>query len=148
MDRASILRRDLGCTNFLIILPAVLLFVACHGRDKPLGGGDADYFLKQNNPGLYVNGNNLFEYTDKDCQWAFNKIRGVARLQKDDQSYYVNMIFSSWPNQIKEDVNVEIDYKTSTQQRKTLFVMILLKSENGKNWLWNDESKTGVILEQ
>lgn len=148
MDRASILRRGFGWANFLIILPALLLFVACHGRDKPLGGADADYFLKQNNPGLYVNGNNLFEYTDKDCQWAFNRIRGVARLQKDDQSYYVNMIFSSWPNQLKEDVNVEIDYKTSSQQRKTLFVMILLKSENGKNWLWNDESKTGVILEQ
>lgn len=146
MVQRSILEKNLRWASSFTLLFTGLFLAACNGNEKP--SGDIYYFLKQTNPGLYVSGNNLFEYNEKECQWAYNKTRKVVRLQKDDQSYYVNMVFSSWPDLLNEDIDVEIDYKTGSQQRKTSFVMILLKSEYGKNWLWNDQTKTGVIFEQ
>lgn len=130
-----------------IILHLFFLF-SCDGREGPEKETDITYFIKQTDAGLYVKGACLFRYTDTECQTALNAFRKMVRMQTDWQERYVNILFSSLP--LPEEgaaaVQVKVLYKTEEEQGEVSLPMVTVKKRDGTYWLWNDDSRTGIIL--
>lgn len=132
-----------------IILNMLFLF-SCDGKEGPEKETDVTYFIKQPDAGLYVKGECLFRYTDTECQTALNELHKTVRLQTDWQERYVNILFSSLPLPEKGTaaVQVKVLYKTEEEQEEVSLPMVTVKKQNGIYWLWNDDSKTGIILSE
>lgn len=130
-----------------IILNMLFLF-SCDGREGPEKESDITYFIKQTDAGLYVKGACLFRYTDTECQTAMNALRKMVRMQTDWQESYVNILFSflPLPEEGAAAVQVKVLYKTEEGQGEVSLPMVTVKKRAGMYWLWNDESKTGIIL--
>ncbi|MEF9931757.1 MAG: hypothetical protein RR770_05605 [Bacteroidales bacterium] len=124
----------------------VLFFCSCSGNDKPIVDGGIEYFITKDNIGLFVENRNVFNYNQLDCQIAFNEKRKMIRLQSDNQMFYVNIVMSIFPKAKDDFINVIINYKTQTEKLNTSLEMSVVKIDNQKYWLWNDNSKMGIIL--
>lgn len=141
-------RRFNKCPVCLYIILHLLFLFSCDGKEGPEKETDVNYFIKQADAGLYVKGECLFRYTDTECQMALNKLRKMVRMQTDWQEQYVNMVFSALPLPEKgaEAVQVKVHCKTEEEQRELLLDMVTVKKHEGMYWLWNDDSRTGIIL--
>ena len=131
----------------LYILINMLLLFSCDKKEGPEKRADVGYFMKQGDIGLYVAGEQAFSYTDTECQLAMNELRKMVRMQTDWQERYVNMVFSALP--LPEEgaaVQVKIHYKAENDEREISLDMVTVKKSEGNYWLWNEESKTGIIL--
>lgn len=145
MELRNISERKLKLIRLCIIIFFGLLLFSCK-ENRPERYSGVDYFVKQSDIGLFGDNNNIFRYNDADCQIAFNKGRKMLRLQTDEQIYYVNIVFGSLLNASNEVVNIEIDYKTQNNQFAASLEMIVVKMDDEKYWLWNENTKTGIIL--
>lgn len=126
------------------IFPAVCLISAC--RHEPGPGPAREVFLERQTPGLVLNTGYVFEYEVQSCQKVVNDMRKTIRFQTDDQESYVNMVFDNWPAREGDRVGVKLDYSVSQRFKKMDLEMEVLKMEGGNSWLWNDSSKTGLII--
>ena len=126
------------------IFPAVCLISAC--RHESGTGPTREMFLERQTPGLVLNAGYAFEYEVQSCQKVVNDIRKTIRFQTDDQESYVNMVFDNWPAREGDRVGVKLDYSVSQRFKKMDLEMEVLKKEGENSWLWNDSSKTGLII--
>lgn len=126
------------------IFPAVCLISAC--RHEPGPGPAREVFLERQTPGLVLNTGYAFEYEVRSCQKVVNDIRKTIRFQTDDQESYVNMVFDDWPAREGDRARVKLDYSVSQRFKKMDLEMEVLKKEGENSWLWNDSSKTGLII--
>lgn len=124
----------------------ILLLVACEKRNGMGKYEGLEYFMMQDAAGLYVDNDPIFIYDESSCQIACNEARKMVRFQRDDQSNYVNMVFSTLELYNAQIVNVAINYKTDMDKRNTMLEMTIVKSDEHKCWLWCEKGKTGIIL--
>lgn len=138
------------CGEVVAALILGLLAISCNRKEEiPVS---VDFFLEQQTPGLIRGSKYLFSYNELNSQKVFNKRRKMVRLQRDNQSSYINVIFSTTPHEISWDeiINgVEIKYalSPSDSEKRILLPFRLVKSNNYKFWLWNEDEGIGLIVE-
>lgn len=112
---------------------------------------EAEDFVEFTTPGLVDDGKYVFEYDWWDSQRVVNMQRKTMRYQKDDQSAFVHAEFSAFPFETyytQDVMEVKILYwKDSAVTLSKIVSMVVLKEEEMKFWLWNEEGKTGLIID-
>ena len=134
------------------IVLAVILFMAiisCNNSESGISF-EQNRFLKCKDEGM-VKGGYLFRYDPATCQRVMNRGRKQLSLQRDDHFSYVNIEFEEHPLNIAEDdqvVNVLLTYRLgkSLQQEKLHLEMDVLKSQDMKIWVWNEDMGVGLIV--
>lgn len=132
-----------------IIFAATLICIAasCKNEDIQENNAGADAFMKEETPGLYRNNENILVY-DKDIyQYAFNTARHTFMIQNNAQNRYLRCCLDGTPT-TDSPVNVEITTKGISNFDDTGLTMQVLKEENGKYWLYDSQSNTGIIIIQ
>ncbi len=137
----------------IIILPFILLLgillCSCN-KDPKKHLLEVEHFEELDNEGLVIGKQYKFSYNDQNCQRVVNKKRRIIHLQTDSQSAYMRVNhenISGLP--IEEDVvNLTITYKAQgdISENVVSLAMVVLKTEEGKIWAWNEDSNTGVII--
>ena len=130
-----------------MIFAAAMIFIAAACANEEIQEGDSgtDAFLKEDTPGLYQNSEHTLVY-DKDIyQYAFNTKRHTFMIQNNAQSRYLRCSLEDAPV-TDSPVNVEITTKGITGFEDTGLTMQTLKEENGKYWLYDPQSGTGLII--
>lgn len=137
----------------LFYLMTVLLFLVSCNRNLAEKELDAETFVKFRDYGLVMGHKYLFKYNESTCQMVNNKERHLLRMQSDDQSSFVNMVFGNIvsngsPVQDNSKVDVELAYKMDREgEIITLSMgMTVLKREEMKVWLWSREMNMGLIV--
>lgn len=134
------------------IVLTVVSFIAtlsCNNSENGISF-EQDRFLKCKDEGV-VKGSYLFRYDPVTCQRVLNRGRKQLRLQRDDHSSYVNIEFEEHPLNIEENeqmVNVILTYRLgkSLPLEKLHLEMDVLKSQEMKIWMWNEELDMGLIV--
>lgn len=146
-------RVSVSLSLFACLLPCLLLCIPLCSCNKSAKGisVEADRFIEFEKEGLVKKRGYEFAYNDYDCQYVYNKNRKYVRLQRDDQSAYINVtsyeLFSS-PLEVGEFVDIELVYRLSASagDNRESLSMLVLQAEDGKIWLWNETQKLGLIL--
>ncbi len=142
-------------TNIFRWLCCILVLcgvVSCNEGPEMDGiSAEADRFLEKRTPGLVKGKNYKLLYNESAWQTMRNKQRMVLCIQRDDQSSYLHLKVepgSLGNTQDDHTVNVVLSYKTDVngQEISEALEMEVLKSQDMQVWLWNEESKTGVIM--
>ncbi len=148
MDRKRKYTRRLRSGKLYLL--AVLLCAVVVSCRKDDGGrrasGEMREFLRKTECGLVGYGGYLFKYSDKDCQMSVNKRRRHMRMQNDAQTDYVHMVFAAYPAVADKNVQVEVRYLVGSDENIRSATMVNAKAEDGKIWLWNEESGMGLII--
>ena len=98
-------------------------------------------FMKKEDLGLYVNSVGIVTYDEIYYQKAWGT--GAFRIQRDDQSAYLNIVASN----SSSASSYQVEYKNaSTNVTLMLLRLQLVKTENSCVWLWNETMSTGVII--
>lgn len=101
--------------------------------------------LNKQAPGIYDNDDNVFIYDEDIHQLAFNTQRHTFRIQNTAQDRYLICALDADP---VANNRVTVDVKTRGISRfpsQTLQVQVL-KRDQGKVWLWNEEKKAGFVI--
>ena len=97
--------------------------------------------------GLYMRGSCVLAYDASTFQLAVNSVRKNYRIQRDDQSCYLNILYiGTVPSAVDAECECEIHYRLSAGEATTLFVKFtVVKMTEEYVWLWNEFQKVGVI---
>lgn len=100
--------------------------------------------------GFYLKGNCVLAYDGATYQRAVNPQRRNYRIQRDDQSNYLNIRYNdNVPQQVGDEVECEIHYKLADGESTTLIVkLVVLKTTDEYLWLWNEFQKVGMIVQR
>ncbi|MBR0223964.1 MAG: hypothetical protein IJL93_06800 [Bacteroidales bacterium] len=100
--------------------------------------------------GLYLKGDCVLSYDGAVFQRAVNPIRRNYRIQRDDQSHYLNIRYNDMlPQRVDDEVECEIHYKLADGESTTLIVkLVVLKTTDEYLWLWNEFQKVGMIVQR
>lgn len=136
--------------SLLFICPILLLCGCNKGGD----GFSEDYnrFAKREAVGIVKNRNYIVLYNSKGGQYVYNLKRWSVRFQSDDQNYYANVMlknFSGERLQPGEQIYIGVIYKESekSQEKELSMPMVVVKEKEQRYWLWNEEDKTGLIVD-
>ena len=134
----------------IICLLATLFLVFSCNRMPENRELNAESFMKYKDYGLVKGHKYLFKYNAAMCQTVNNKGRNLLRMQSDDQSSYVNVVFlQNTPREAQSGtVGVILTYKTDelSEPVDVTVDMKILKSEQMKVWLWSKEMNMGLIV--
>lgn len=135
----------------LLIICHILIFCGCNKG----GDGVSDYydrFAKKNAVGLVKDRNYIISYNKERGQYVYNRRRWSVRFQGDNQEYYVNvklLDFSGNRPQEGDQIYNSIIYRTSehSEEKELSMPMVVVKVKDIRYWLWNEENRTGVIVD-
>ncbi|MBR5736584.1 MAG: hypothetical protein IKX60_07325 [Bacteroidales bacterium] len=100
-------------------------------------------FLQKSEIGLYIDTEGIVLYDEFNYQKAWSVDGGYFRIQRDDQSAYLNVK--------KASQSASSSYQVEYLGKNNEVTLMLLKlqsvqTENSRVWLWNETMKTGVII--
>lgn len=129
----------------IILTAALLAATACSESDTDKSG--LSYaLLKKEVLGVYDNDNSLFIYDNDIYQYAYNTRRHSFRIQNTSQSRYMACELEADPV-VDKYVAMTVTTKGITSLPSQQLQVLVLKRSQGKVWLWNDEKKTGFIIQ-
>lgn len=132
-------------SSSIAVIVVALLLLGCD-RDRPWKSANLEDFLQKKEAGLFGYGGYMFRYSQEDCQLSVNKRRKHVRMQNDKQSHYVHVEMESFPNTLKEKLEVKLSYNLGGDQVSSCYNMEVMESKAGKIWLWDNKKHTGIIL--
>lgn len=134
-------------SNSLVLLTILLAlgFSGCT-KDSPKKPMVLDDFIRKQECGLVGYGGYLFKYSDAECQLSINARRRQVRMQNDDQTDYVQVVFGKMPGNGDMASDVQLRYKVGSDEISFVGRMEIVKSSNAKVWLWDEGRSLGVIL--
>lgn len=136
----------------ILLYAAAIMAIAASCKEPPveIPPETLTEFLGSSTPGVIdENGGVLFGYTDEECQRSFSKSNYSARIQRDDMSCYVDMVFSVMPSAENKNVRARITVAgiAGVQGRANVSLEVK-KIEEDNVWLWDSEAGIGyrVVL--
>lgn len=123
----------------------VIAAAACKEDELAEGSPEAEAFKNETEAGIYQNSNNIFLY-DKDVhQYAFNTQHHTFMIQNNAQSRYLICSLNDAP-QTGNTVSVEFSTKGISNFDAAQLDMKVIKAENGKYWLFDQATGTGLLI--
>lgn len=100
-------------------------------------------FLDKTDIGLYVDSEDIIIYDDLYYQKAWSNEEGSFRIQRDDQSAFLNIRSSSQ----SASSSYQVEYMTGDQNVTLVFLKLQnVQSDGSSIWLWNETMKTGIVV--
>lgn len=124
------------------IILAVLLLASCSGEDM-----ERD-FVSDSEVKLCCQGKEILRYNPEEFQLMFNSAHSEFSLISDNASRYYRLTLTTLPEREGQAIvgNIEWASETSYESKKNITFKVT-KIEGYKIWLWNSESRTGVVVE-
>ena len=112
----------------------------------------AEKFVTMYDAGFVRDGDYLYRYSEAECQKVVNAGRQILRYQDDDQGSYVHFEMSSFPMSegMPGDggaIDTKIIWFDGSKTDVFILPLAIMKEEGEKYWLWNMESRMGIIAE-
>jgi len=100
--------------------------------------------------GLYLKGSCVLSFDAATFQRALNPGRKNYRIQSDDQTRYLNVLYNGMiPTGVGDEVECQIHYRLSAGESTTLIVRLdVVKVSDEYLWLWNEFQKVGMIVQR
>lgn len=131
--------------SFSISILLIVLLASCR-KEIVIDSVEKGIFLEESELGCYKDGHDYVVYDPKLHQLALNPARHTVRLQTDNQEEYYHMSLESYPRSIGVNILADFHIKKGGQSVKYTFVFECSKIGDGKLWLWNKDSKLGVVI--
>ena len=131
----------------IIIIAAVALFVAVSCRRiVEIDSVEKGIFMDETEIGCYKDGHDYLVYDPLLHQLALNPKRHTLRLQTDKQMEFYHIDMESYPRTVGVTILADIHMMAGRESMEFTMAFECSKMESGKIWLWNKESKLGVII--
>lgn len=105
-----------------------------------------EHHIQRDEISLYMKDGKILSYDKLDCQLSYNEQAREFRVIKDDMSFFSLKLYAP----IEEKAKIRGDVKWNTggrlQEKPGLEYEVLKINEEGKIWLWNKDTKIGVII--
>lgn len=133
--------------------------VACPQPDPPgpIPGNGLDEtksdariaFEKVSAEGYYHEGACLLRYDEKTFQRSLNASRRSVRIQADDQSRYMHLVFTDRiPENVGDETVCRITFTPEGSEEVTLIVKFLtVRIDDTSIWLWNELQTIGILVD-
>ena len=131
--------------RFLILTLLILLVTSCVKVRTP-HSVDEENFCNYSELGIYNEGKPLMVYDELTHQLSINPQRREFRLQNDEQDLFFALTVLS-PLRFGEIINCELHLKTQRVDNQYNLECDIVKVQNNKYWIWNEEYKSGVIIQ-
>lgn len=131
-----------------VILLSFILVVtstSCH-RLVEIDSLEKQLFLEETQIGCFKDGHDYLVYSEAEHQLCINPRRHTFRIQSDNQFEYCHVDMESYPRYIGLSVILVLDICRENESVNYTLLFECSKIENGLIWLWNKESKLGIIL--
>jgi len=142
-----------------LLLVATTMAVSCPEPDPPVTpdppavdtkSAERKAFEAAYLEGLYLKGACVLSFDANTFQRALNPVRKNYRIQSDDQTRYLNVLYNSaLPSGVDDEVECQIHYRLSAGESTTLIVRLdVVKASDEYLWLWNEFQKVGMIVQR
>lgn len=135
-------KTDILLSAITIIL-SLLTSISC--RKVVIDSKEKEKFLTFTEMGFYPEGEPRFTYDENNHQKCINQTRGTFRIQTNTQDTCLHVALDSDPYE-GEMVMSELDYSDSEIRISDQFEFECSKKTDGKMWLWDGYTKTGLIV--
>lgn len=123
----------------------ILLVTGCSRKDSM---GEADFVSRTSGISLTVNGKEIMKYAAREHQIAYNASLHQFRLSDDTLNNYFVLTLERIPENTGEVVSGELVYTTDDDILKLKADFSVSKISNGKIWLWNNQDKIGIVVQE
>lgn len=98
---------------------------------------------------LCCQGKEILRYNREEFQLMFNSANSEFALISDNASQYYRLTLSSLPDREGQEIVGDIEWASeNSYESKKNITFNVTKIEGYKIWLWNSESRTGVVAER
>lgn len=127
----------------------LFIIVALSSCDKPRIIIDSDQkraFLVSEKEGYYRNDAAILLFDEELHQKVLNKKRRQFRIQSDTQNEFINIELEAFPKSEGVHILTKFHYRKSDADLSMTILLECSKLTEEKMWLWNKESKIGLIV--
>ncbi len=128
--------------KIILIIGLVAIFAGCCEKPDIF----AQHHAERDEVSLYIKDGEILSYNKLDSQLSYNEQTREFRVIKDDMRFFSIKLYAP----IQENAKIRGDVKWNTnnklQKKSGLEYVVLKIDEEGKIWLWNKESKIGLII--
>ena len=105
-------------------------------------------FIADSQPGLSINGKDIFRYNPLTCQYSFNRQKAAFSIFTDSASDYITAVLSELPSEKGQKVSGELSWTTERdiKTQKISVLKVVKTAEDGTVWLWNSTEKIGLCV--
>lgn len=129
----------------LVFLTFMVMNTSCN-RLVEIDSLEKKLFLDEVQIGCFKDGHDYLVYNEAIHQLCINPRRHTFRLQSDNQEEYYHIDMESYPRYIGVSVIMTLDMCKGRESRNYTLLFECSKIEDGLIWLWNKESKLGIIV--
>lgn len=106
-------------------------------------------FEKVSVEGYYHEGGCLLRYDETSFQRAVNASRRSVRIQADDQSRYMHLVFTDRiPEKVGDETVCRITFTPEGSEEVTLIVKLMtVRIDDTSFWLWNELQTIGILID-
>lgn len=121
---------------------AALLLASCSGAEMERE------FASDAEVKLCCQGKEILRYNRDEFQLLFNSANSEFALISDDASRYYRLTLNSFPDREGQEIVGEIEWASeNSYENKKNITFNVIRIEGYKVWLWNSESRIGIVAE-
>ncbi|MEG1664577.1 MAG: hypothetical protein RR286_04650 [Mucinivorans sp.] len=132
-----------------LIIASLLLLTMVSCEKTPDGPSDDPRriaFLASREQGAYNEKGVILVFNEQMHQKAISGDKLQSRIQNDEQTELLNLELSSRPTTINEVVELKVTSVGVTGVKDGTYKVVLLKSDQAKLWLWDEQNYVGFIV--
>ena len=132
--------------NIILIISSILatVFIAGCAKTEEKADGQQTMFSAQTEIGIYKDGKAVITFDKYSQQISRNAAGTLFRIQSDNLAKVAECKFSVTPSNGK-DIETTISF-TGIDAGNVSDVFKCIKTDNSKCYLWNENSKCGIII--
>lgn len=130
----------------VLMLSLITLLVTSCTQVRPPHSIEEEKFCNYTELGFYNEGRPLIVYDKYQHQISINSQRKEFRIQNDNQDIFFDIKVLS-TLRFGESVNCDLHLKTQRVNNHYILESDVVKVQNNKYWIWNEEYKSGVIIQ-
>lgn len=135
--------------RYIIVVGCIIslasLFCGCEKNPYDISK-EQSMFISLHDAALFINGRVIVSCNWETGQLSYNIGRKRYRIQKDDQSVVVEVLFSEFPHEGMGEVRAIITINKEGKNSIVTADFDLVKYDSDRYWFWNDGSKIGLVF--
>lgn len=129
-----------------VVLVVLVLAVSCVERDDAISMGRAS-FQAQSDLSFMIASEVVHESNDNLHQVIYTKDKKMYMVTNTEQTEYYSLVMNNIP-ELNSEIVAEIEHSgLDADFPNKKYVMTVIKAEQDKLWLWNEEGLMGFVLE-
>ncbi len=130
--------------KLIYLILSIIGLVSIYSCEKP--DIFAEHHVERNEISLYMKDGEILTYNILDSQLSYNEKTNEFRVIKDDMRFFSVKVLIPIEENSQTVVNLQWNTSGKVYSKAGIACKVLKIDDEGKIWLWNKDSKIGIVI--